>query len=234
MRGQPTLITIVIGLALASCSDDGGSQDPAVAGPSQATDGSASDASAASVTATSTTAPSTTAAPSSAPTTTFPPTTPAPGTAAGEYQPTAAPTFPASAALPTGDGLPDGPYYAVVDGVAADAAPRLRLTIYELLTGPEAIAAAQADGVGLDSDLYVRPQPAVAREIVLGPEIALSVARPDRPGVSYTVSAAELVRLVSTGAPSTGAPDGYRYLPFPYLITVAGGAPTRLEQLWSP
>jgi hypothetical protein len=122
----------------------------------------------------------------------------------------------------------------VADGAAADAAPRLQVTIYELLTGPDAIAAALADGTGLDSDVYVRPQPAAARDIELTPELALSVARPDRPGVSYAVSPGELARLVSGGGPNADAPDGYRYLPFPYLITVQAGVPTRVEQLWAP
>ncbi len=60
------------------------------------------------------------------------------------------------------------------------------------------------------------------------------MARPDRPDVSYAIGAGELARLVNGGAPSAGAPDGYHYVPFPYLITVAGGVPTRLEQLWAP
>jgi hypothetical protein len=48
------------------------------------------------------------------------------------------------------------------------------------------------------------------------------------------VSAGELARLVNGAPPSAGAPDGYRYVPFPFLVTVAGGVPTRLEQLWAP
>ena len=120
-------------------------------------------------------------------------------------------------------------------GAAADA-PTLRVTatIYQLLTGPEAIAAAQAAGHGLDSDIYVPEQPAADRDIELRPDLFISVARPDRPNVSYAVQPGELARLVNGGAPSEGAPDGYRYVPFPYLITVTGGVPTRLEQLWAP
>ena len=153
----------------------------------------------------------------------------------GPYQPTTAPTFPSRSTPPPADGLPDGSYYAVVRGAAADApTPRVATTIYQLLTGPEAIAAAQAAGHGLDSDIYVPEQPAADRDIELRPDLFISVARPDRPDVSYAISAGELARLVNGGAPSAGAPDGYRYVPFPYLITVAGGVPTRLEQLWAP
>jgi hypothetical protein len=72
------------------------------------------------------------------------------------------------------------------------------------------------------------------RRIDLAPTVAISVAQPDDPAKSYTVSGAELVRLMSGGAPATGAPPTYRYVPFPLLVTVQGGAPTRVEQLWSP
>jgi hypothetical protein len=224
-------------MALAGCAGGEESGSPEVAGPSQATETvaeistTAATTPAAASTTTATTAPTTTAVTSTAAATT---TATASGPATGPYLPTTAPTFPGRTALPAGDGLPDGTYYAVVDGAAADASPRLRVTIYELLTGPDAIAAAAADGVGLDGDLYVRAQPAVTREIVLTPEMALSVARPDQPGVSYAISPAELVRLVSGGSPNANAPDGYHYLGFPYLVTAMGGATTRFEQLWSP
>ena len=222
-------------VAAAGCSGKDDSAGPDVAGPSPATDAAASVvASVVSTTTTTTTTAPTTVAPSSAP-----PTIAAPLTTAG----------PATEPVPADDGAdvpqpldpasgrraPDGSYYAVVRGAAADApTPRVATTIYQLLTGPEAIAAAQADGHGLDSDIYVPEQPAADRDIELGPELFLSVARPDRPDVSYAISAGELARLVNGGAPSAGAPDGYHYVPFPYLITVAGGVPTRLEQLWAP
>jgi hypothetical protein len=225
-----TLVGLVLTLAACSGGDENGA--PGVAGPSAAD----SAETAVAVISDPVTAPSTTLAPSTSTTVaTIPPTTAATIPPSGEYQPATAPAFPArSSPPPTGDGLPDGSYYAVADGAAADAAPRLRVTIYELLTGPDAIAAALADGTGLDSDVYVRPQPAAARDIELTPGLALSVARPDQPGVSYAVSPGELARLVSGGGPNADAPDGYRYLPFPYLITVQAGAPTRVEQLWAP
>ena len=222
-------------VAAAGCSGKDDSAGPDVAGPSPATDAAASVvASVVSTTTTTTTTAPTTVAPSGAPPTIAAPLTTA-GPATSPYQPATAPTFPSRSTPPPVDGLPDGSYYAVVRGAAADApTPRVATTLDPLLTGPEAIAAAQADGHGLDSDIYVPEQPAADRDIELGPEVFLSVARPDRPDVSYAISAGELARLVNGGAPGAGAPDGYHYVPFPYLITVAGGVPTRLEQLWAP
>jgi hypothetical protein len=152
-----------------------------------------------------------------------------------EYGPAPSPTYPArSAPPPTGLDLPDGAYYVVIDRADAGPPPKLDVTIYQLLTGPDAIAAAQADGQGLDSDVYVRPVPAATRQLALGPALAISVAQPDRPDVSFAVSGAELARLVAGAPPGPSAPGTYRYVPFPFLVTVEGGVPVRVEQLWSP
>jgi hypothetical protein len=233
MRVLVAAALLLVGAVACSGKDD--SSGPDVAGPSPATDTPAAVVSVASTT-TTTTIP-TTPTPSTEPPPTAPPPTAATTAAAatGEYQPATAPAFPARSSPPPAEGLPDGSYYAVVNGAAADGpTPRATLTIYQLLTGPEAITAAQADGHGLDSDIYVPEQPAAQRELELPPELVISVARPDRPNVSYGVSAGELARLVNGAPPSAGAPDGYRYVPFPFLVTVAGGVPTRLEQLWAP
>lgn len=225
----------LLALGAAGCSGTDGSSGPDVAGPSPATEAATTVvATVVSTTTTTTTTAPTTVAPATAPPTVAAPLTTA-GPATGPYLAATAPPFPTRSTPPPADGLPDGSYYAVVRGAAADApVPRVAATIYQLLTGPEAIAAAQADGHGLDSDLYVPEQPAANRDIELRPDLFISVARPDRPEVSYAISAAELARLVNGAAPSAGAPDGYHYVPFPYLITVSGGVPTRLEQLWAP
>ena len=231
------VVLALLTLGAAGCSGKDASSGPDVAGPSPATEAATTAATVEPTvvsTTTTPTTPATTVAPSSAPPTVAAPATTT-GPATGPYQPTTAPIFPTRSTPPPADGLPDGAYYAVVHGAAADApTPRVATTIYQLLTGPEAIAAAQADGHGLDSDLYVPEQPAADRDIELRPDLFISVARPDRPDVSYAISAGELARLVNGAAPSAGAPDGYRYVPFPYLITVTGGVPTRLEQLWAP
>jgi hypothetical protein len=216
-------------LALAACSggDSGTADSPTSALRVASTTAPVTAAATTTIPVATTVAPAT-----PPPTVTSVPTSPAPVAGPVEYAAVAAPRFPTrSAPPPEGDGLPDGAYYAVVDGAGIDPAPYVDVTIYQLVTGPEALDAAAADGEGLDSDIYVRPAPAVPRRVPL--PAVLSVARPDRPDVSYGVSAGELVRLV-VGAPPTGAPSGYRYLPFPYLVTVAGGVPVSVEQLWSP
>ncbi len=228
---RTALLSMALTLLSMACSGEDRSRGPNAAEPSS---GSAAADTVAATTAPTTSSPATTTTTTTTTaTTTLPPATTAATTIVpGAYGPAPAPVFPSRAGLP-GEGLPDGTYYGVIEGAAADP-PRVAVTIYELLTGPDAIAAAQADGAGLDSDIYVRPTPSAAREIVLAPDLAISVAQPDRPGVSWAVTPAELLALIGGGPPSAGAPEGYRYLPFPFLITVAGGQPARLEQLWSP
>ncbi len=130
--------------------------------------------------------------------------------------------------------MPDGSYYVVVRGAAADAPAAAGDHDLPAADGPDAIAAAQADGLGLDSDVYVPASPSADRDIELTADLSISVARPDRPGVSYAITAGELARLVNGASPEAGAPDGYAYVEFPYLITVQGGQPVALEQLWAP
>jgi hypothetical protein len=242
-RPSLSLAVVALGLGLAACSggDDDAPSD--VAGPSQVTETATTSTVTTAVATVATTAP-TTALPTTLPTTpaptapptTSPPTPPPAGPATGPYVPVDAPAFPTrSAPPPSGDTWPDGDYYVVVRGANADApTPRLAVTVYQLLTGPDAIAAAQADGVGLDSDVYVPPDPAAERDLELTPDLPISVARPDRPGVSYAISAGELTRLVGGAAPEAGAPEGYRYVEFPFLVTVQGGRPTAVQQLWAP
>jgi hypothetical protein len=242
-RAIAAFAAIALTAVLAACSSGGNARGgPVVAGPSPATE--APTTAATTLAAATVAAPTQPSTPPAAAATLAPP--PLPTTvattaastrpASGEYAPSPAPPFPdRSTAPPTGSRLPDGTYYGVITGAApaGGAAPSVSLTIYQLLTGAPAVSAAVAAGVGLDSDIYVPKSPSAVRAIVLGPGLAISVAQPDKPDVSYRVSAAELVRLIGGAAPSAGAPPTYHYIPFPYLLTVERGSPTRLEQLWS-
>jgi hypothetical protein len=228
-RALSGLATGLLVGAVAACSD-GGTSAPVNAGPSEASTlpspitGTGVTTAPASPT---TTAPATTTAP--------PPSAAAPTASTGEYAVTAPPALPEHSAVPPpADSFPDGIYYGVVKASAVDPSPNVTLTIYEMFSGPAAIAAATADGVGLDSDFYVRSTSSADRPIDLGPTVAISVAQPDDPAKSFSVSGAELVRLQRGAPPSAGAPPSYRYVPFPFLVTVTGGTPTRVEQLWSP
>ena len=165
------------------------------------------------------------------------PSPPPAGPATGPYAPVDAPAFPTRSAPP-----PSGDAVARRRVLRRRAGRRRRCPhargwrspAYQVLTGPDAIAAAQADGVGLDSDVYIPASPSADRDIELTADLPISVARPDRPGVSYAITAGELARLVSGANPEEGAPEGYGYVEFPFLLTVQGGRPVALQQLWAP
>lgn len=61
-----------------------------------------------------------------------------------------------------------------------------------------------------------------------------SVTVVDENRQNYAVPGAELASLVGGNAPSTDAPDGYRYMPYPFLVTVRDGTIVDVHQIWVP
>ncbi len=51
---------------------------------------------------------------------------------------------------------------------------------------------------------------------------------------NYAVPGTELALLIGGNAPSAEAPADYRYTPYPFLITVRGGAIVEAHQIWVP
>lgn len=51
---------------------------------------------------------------------------------------------------------------------------------------------------------------------------------------SLQITGTELFNLIHGDDPAAGAPVGYVYSGFGYLLTVKGGSVTRLEQWWTP
>ena len=60
----------------------------------------------------------------------------------------------------------------------------------------------------------------------------VSVAKADMPGTSFSVNAKTLQKLLD-GTPA-GAPSGYTWTPFPFLVTVTNGWVTTARQYWVP
>ena len=51
---------------------------------------------------------------------------------------------------------------------------------------------------------------------------------------NYAVPGAELASLIGGNAPSAAAPAGYRYSPYPFLVTVRNGHIVDAHQIWVP
>jgi len=61
---------------------------------------------------------------------------------------------------------------------------------------------------------------------------SISVAKADGPGTNYSINADVLRGLIRGDI--DGAPDGYSWVPFPFVVTVTNGNVTTAEQYWVP
>jgi hypothetical protein len=68
--------------------------------------------------------------------------------------------------------------------------------------------------------------------VELGDGAVITVARPDGPEGNLLIDRATLQRLVFSG--SVNGPQGYEWVPFPFLLTVENGYATSAEQIWVP
>ena len=60
----------------------------------------------------------------------------------------------------------------------------------------------------------------------------VSVAKADGPGTSYSINADVLKGLIRGDI--NGAPEGYAWVPFPFVVAVTNGYVTTAEQYWVP
>ena len=131
-------------------------------------------------------------------------------------------------ALPAADApLPAGQYWATATGVDG---PAVKFTLAQAFFGPTCVVALGQDAC--DGDVGVQDTP--SRDILVAPTgvSPLSVVSEDRE--NFAVPADEFVRLVAGDAPSSDAPDGFAFQPYPFLVTVAAGNVTGIQQIWMP
>ncbi|MEZ5271532.1 MAG: hypothetical protein R2694_04370 [Ilumatobacteraceae bacterium] len=133
----------------------------------------------------------------------------------------------ATAAVPATGTLPDGQYWAdmaeVVDG-------NIELTLMQAFFGPSCVAALGEEEC--PNDYGVQLEPSVTMRVMADSTLTATVAADS--GQNYVVFGDELATLVGGGQPASSAPEGYTYVPFPFLVTIAGGTVTELHQIWVP
>jgi hypothetical protein len=175
------------------------------------------------------TAPPTTAPPTTAvPTTGAPTTTPAGST---QYTKVASPKVPTTHTDPfaVSGTLKDGGYWVEMNGGDA-AGPTV--TVYQAFFGAECQSKATEAGDECLNDIYIVADTRDVAGLKYAPGAVVTVSDPNTQQ-SFQITPAELVQ-VRTSDPSAGAPNGYAYAPFGFLMTVKGGAITRFEQVWTP
>lgn len=131
--------------------------------------------------------------------------------------------------IPADNDLADGVYYGVA---RVGEAPGVVMELTQLFTGEACRTWGAVSGDPCDNDYGVDGDPQAFRPLPSGATV--TVARSDAPGTSYRIDAAELTRLVGGEPPAAGAPAGFAYTPFAFIVTIADGEVTRAEQWWTP
>jgi hypothetical protein len=148
------------------------------------------------------------------------------------YDQLAAPILPTdhTPPVPASGPLPDGTYWVVYNG-GDQATPDV--DVYQAFFGDACVAEAAAKGDECLDDYYVLDTP--TQNITTMPfsdDVVITVSD-ESTQKSYFVTPGELVKI-RAGSPSAGAPAGYHYVPFPYLMRVRSGKITRFRQVWTP
>ncbi len=170
----------------------------------------------------------TSAPPTVAPVTEPPATTPAHSL----YDEVAPPTLPSghTDAVGAAGVLADGVYWVQYNG-GEKFTPDI--TVLQAFFGAECESAATAAGEECLDGIFTPSDP--SREIADLPfhaDVHLTVADSSTQR-SYWITPDELV-TIRASSPSDGAPAGFGFTPFPFLMTVVGGEITRFEQFWTP
>jgi hypothetical protein len=128
---------------------------------------------------------------------------------------------------PVAEPLADGQYWSPSLGVAGDT---LGFTLAQAFFGPTCEAELGADACVDEPGVVDDPSAEVS--VAAADLSTVSVVSADR--TNYAVTGAELATLAGGGAPSAEAPDGFTYVPYPFLVTVRDGVVVEARQIWVP
>ena len=127
-----------------------------------------------------------------------------------------------------GSSLPDGVYWVDYTGGEQDT-PAMR--VQQAFFGDACVAKAAETAQTCDNGLFVPSSPDREMKLPFASSVKLTVSD-ERTKKSYRITPDELVRIRAS-SPSSGAPDGYGFTNFRFLMTFAGGKITKFEQLWT-
>lgn len=123
----------------------------------------------------------------------------------------------------------DGTYWAEIAPVSGSGDIAFR--IVKARFGATCEAWARENGLEFCANDYAVETYPVAY-VALDDDAEVTVAKPDGPGTSYSISVDTLHRVLrgDTG----GAPDGYAWAAFPFLVDVVDGYAVAARQYWVP
>lgn len=124
--------------------------------------------------------------------------------------------------------LPDGVYWALP--TADNDAEHIGFDVSQALFGPTCSSQLGADECPNDYGVVDDPHGTIT---VAATDLeVVSVVSEDQQ--NYAVDGPELAALAGGKAPSATAPEGFAYVPFPFLLTVSNGTVTEARQIWVP
>lgn len=216
----------VAALALAACSSDRKDSGDSTSTSAESTTSVAE-------TTTTVAETTTTPAPTTAPPTTAPPTVPPTSPPAFTlYEVVGTPEVPSGHTDPFAASgvLADGVYWTTYDG-GEEMTPSF--TVYQAFFGDECISKAAELGDECNNDYLVPGSPSRSiDDLPFADDVVLTVSDVSTQQ-SHWITPAELVQI-RAGSPSAGAPAGFSFTPFPFIMRVAGGEIVAFEQLWVP
>lgn len=131
-----------------------------------------------------------------------------------------------------GTNVAAGDYWGTVGGVGVGAEPFIEFDLSQAFFGEACIEEFGDDPDACVNDIGVKSDPhglLPAFESTL--QVVTVVGIDQR---NFAINAAELIALVSGEQPAAEAPDDYQFAPFPFVVTVSGGAITAVRQIWTP
>jgi len=132
--------------------------------------------------------------------------------------------------FPSSGVLGDGKYWAEYHG-GAKLMPDV--TVIQVFFGKECETQAAAHSDECLNDIYALDKPNRSIHDLPFHDNAFLTVSDQSSQLSYWITPAELVKIRAS-SPSAGAPAGFGYVPFAFLMTVRKGEITRFEQVWTP
>ena len=133
-------------------------------------------------------------------------------------------------APPASGELPDGAYWTVYSPGTAEPPT---VVVLQAFFGQECIDIAAFMGEECLNDIFVLSDPSLEiDDLPFADDADISITDVNT-GQSYAIDEAELA-IVSTSTPGEGAPEGFFYVDFSFLMTVEDGEIVGFEQVWTP
>ena len=133
-------------------------------------------------------------------------------------------------------GVADGTYWAVASGTGDAPQKYVDMRFVQAFFGEACRTQFGDSDDACRNDYGTLETPTGTMRLFVG-TAAVTVADPSTQA-SYSIDVGELHRLLApTSEPSTpgaGAPEGFIFVPFAFLVRVAGGQIVTAEQVWTP